>query len=111
MKTSHILLGVLVTFAALPARAQTNNAINDMGVVESIDAASISVKKDAGGAVEKFKLAPNLMVLQNKTITLAEIKPNDFVAILARENVQLASYQRRRCDAIANRNNCPSSGR
>ena len=83
MKTATILLGALVAFAALPARAQTNNAINDRGVVESIDAASITVKKDGAGAVEKYKLAPSLLVLQNKTITLADIKPNDFVASAA----------------------------
>ena len=32
---------------------------------------------------EGFQLAPNLLVLQNKTATLADIKPNDFVASAA----------------------------
>ena len=53
------------------------------GTVEKIDANSISVKADAGGDVESFKLAPNLLVLQNKKATLADIKPNDFVASAA----------------------------
>jgi hypothetical protein len=50
-----------------------------MGTVESFDAASISVKNEAG-AVESFKLAPNLVVVQNKPATLNDIKPNDFIA-------------------------------
>ena len=32
---------------------------------------------------ESFQLAPNFLVLQNKTATLADIKPNDFVASAA----------------------------
>ena len=53
-----------------------------MGTVDKIDATSISLKGD-DGKVSDYKLDPKLMVLQNKTITLADIKPNDFVASAA----------------------------
>jgi hypothetical protein len=53
-----------------------------VGTVETFDAASISVKNETG-AVEAFKLSPNLVVVQNKPATLNDIKPNDFVASAA----------------------------
>src|SRR6185503_18179328 len=64
------------------ASAQAPNTISVLGTVEAFDTASISVKTDAG-AVETFKLAPNLVVVQNKPATLNDIKPNDFVASAA----------------------------
>jgi hypothetical protein len=76
---------LLAFFAALlPAIvvAQSPNAFAVMGTVEAFDAGSISVKNDAG-AVETFKLAPNLVVVQNKPAALTDIKPNDFVASAA----------------------------
>ena len=33
--------------------------------------------------MESFKLAPNVLVVQNKTATLADVNPNDFVASAA----------------------------
>jgi hypothetical protein len=77
-----MLLAVWVASAATSAQAQGNAVINMAGTVEKIDADSIAVK-DTGGDVESFKLAPNLLVLQNKRATLADIKPNDFVASAA----------------------------
>jgi len=65
------------------ALAQANNAIAVNGVLEGIDAASISVKPEDGGAAQTFKLAPKLLLLQNKAATLADIKSNDFVASAA----------------------------
>ena len=41
------------------------------------------MKNDEDGALEGFKLGPDLLVLQNKTATLADIRPNDFVASAA----------------------------
>src|SRR4029077_17971793 len=38
---------------------------------------------DEGGVAESFRLVPNFLVLQNQTATLADIKPNDFVASAA----------------------------
>jgi hypothetical protein len=73
----------LIALAAAPALAQTGNVINVFGTVENVDATSISVKNDEGGALENFKLAPDLLVLQNKPATLADLKPNDFVASAA----------------------------
>ena len=82
MQTRPLLLAKLLTLLATSAFAQAPNALNILGVVERIDAAAITVKVD-GGAIETFALAPVLVVLQNKTITLADIKPNDFVASAA----------------------------
>jgi hypothetical protein len=63
--------------------AQNNDIINILGTVEKVDATSISVKNDESGVAESFRLAPDLLVLQNKTATLADVKPNDFVASAA----------------------------
>ena len=83
MNAKTMLLGALVALAAAPALAQSNNTINLLGTVETIDTTSIAVKKDEGGASETFKLAQNALVLQIKPATLADIKPNDFVASAA----------------------------
>ena len=83
MNAKTMLLGALVALAAAPALAQSNNTINLLGTVETIHATSIAVKKDEGGASETFKLAQNALVLQIKPATLADIKPNDFVASAA----------------------------
>jgi hypothetical protein len=82
MQMKSMLLGAALALIALPALAQ-NNAINVFGTVDKMDATSISVKNDNGGAVESYKLAPNLLVVQNTKATLNDIKPNDFVASAA----------------------------
>jgi hypothetical protein len=87
MFAKSMLLGTLTVLAVASALAQSNNAINIVGTVDNVDATSISLKNDQGGAVESFKLAPNLLVLQNETATLADIKPNDFVASAAMRGV------------------------
>jgi len=76
------LLGLFATLFSASASAQAPNAFAVTGTVETVDAASISIKTEAG-AVETFKLAPNLVVVQNKPATLNDIKPNDFVASAA----------------------------
>ncbi len=83
MQAKFMLIAALMAFSATPALAQGAGAINVMGAIDKIDATSISVKDDAGGAVVTYKLDPKLMVLQNKAVTLADIKPNDFVASAA----------------------------
>jgi len=83
MTARSMLLGVLMLLSVTAARAQGNGPINILGTVEKIDATSISVKADDGGAVESFKLAPTWLAVQNKPATLADIKPNDFVASAA----------------------------
>ena len=82
MNAKSMLLGVLVAISVAPALAQTNTAVNVFGTVEQIGADSLSVKTD-DGALETYKLAPKLTVFQNKRATLADIKPNDFVASAA----------------------------
>ena len=77
-----LLSGIIATFFAVSAIAQGQNTVAVVGTVETFDAVSISVKNDAG-AVETFKLAPNLVVVQNKPATLNDIKTNDFIASAA----------------------------
>jgi hypothetical protein len=83
MKAKATLMGALITLVVAPALAQSNDLINISGTVDRVDATSIAVKIDEGGTVETFRLAPNLLVLQNRTATLADIRPNDFVASAA----------------------------
>jgi hypothetical protein len=83
MSAKSMLFAALIASVATSAQAQSNSVINIVGTVQKVDANSISVKSDDGGAVESFKLAPNLLVLQNKMATLTDIKPNDFVASAA----------------------------
>jgi len=78
-----MLFGTLAMLAVVPALGQSNNAINIVGTVDKVDAASISLKNDGTGTAEIFKLAPNFLVLQNRAATFADIKPNDFVASAA----------------------------
>jgi hypothetical protein len=78
-----ILLGAFLTLLAAPAFAQGNNAINVFGVVEKVDATSISVKNNNGGAVETYKIAPNVLYIQQANAKLTDIKDNDFVASAA----------------------------
>jgi len=78
-----LILGSLIALLAAPAMAQGNNAINVFGVVDKVDATSISVKNDDGGAVETFKIVPNVLYIQQAPATLADIKSNDFVASAA----------------------------
>jgi len=82
MNAKSLLLATLLAFAAGPSLAQGSNVVSVPGTVDKIDAATISVKKD-DGSVESFKLAPDLLVLQSKATTLADIKPNDFIASAA----------------------------
>ncbi|MBV8169984.1 MAG: hypothetical protein JO021_24580 [Alphaproteobacteria bacterium] len=82
MPAKSLLLTALLVFGAGPALAQGGTVITPSGTVEKFDVTSISVKTDQG-TVETFKLAPNVVVVQNKKATLADIKPNDFVASAA----------------------------
>ena len=77
-----LLSGIIATFFTASAIAQAPSTLSVMGTVETFDASSISVKSETG-AIEAFKLAPNLVVVQNKPATLTDIKPNDFVASAA----------------------------
>jgi hypothetical protein len=84
MRSKTILIGSLIAIALLagPALAQ-GIAVTVAGAVERIDAGSITVRQDDGGAAETVKLAPNFLVLRNRPVTLADIRPNDFVASAA----------------------------
>ena len=84
MNAKSMLLGAaILALGVASARAQSSSTINVVGTVDYVDANSISIKSDDGGTVESFKLALNWLVLQNKTATLADIKPNDFIASAA----------------------------
>jgi hypothetical protein len=83
MNAKAVIFGALMALAVAPALAQPNDVVSVFGAVEQVDASSISVRNDRGGAVESFRLAPNLLVFRNSPATLADIRPNDFVASAA----------------------------
>jgi hypothetical protein len=78
-----LMLGAFLALATMPAMAQGNNAVRVTGTVDKMDADTLVVKNEDGGAMESFKLAPKLMVVQNKPAKLSDIKANDFVASAA----------------------------
>src|SRR5579884_1283470 len=78
-----LILGSFIALLAVPAMAQGNNAINVIGTVDKFDATSISVKAEDGGQVQTFKLAPNVLYIQQAPAKLTDIKTNDFVASAA----------------------------
>jgi len=73
----------MLALLAGPAFAQGNNAINVFGVIDKFDATSIVVKNDDGGAMETYKLAPNVLYIKQAPAKLSDIKSNDFVASAA----------------------------
>jgi hypothetical protein len=82
MRRALIIASVVAAFTGA-ALAQGNNAINVFGTVEKFDATTITVKNDDGGAVETFKIAPNILYIQQANAKLSDIKNNDFVASAA----------------------------
>jgi hypothetical protein len=78
-----LLIGALLTLIAAPAMAQGNNAINVFGVVDKVDATSITVKNDDSGMMETYKISPNVQYIQQTPAKLTDIKNNDFVASAA----------------------------
>ncbi len=90
MKAAPLLFGALLTLQTLPAPAQTTAQTTTQtttqftvnGTVETIAPTEITLKSTAG-LIARFALSPNLVVLQNKPATLADIKPNDYVASAA----------------------------
>ena len=83
MQAKSMLLGAFMALIAVPAFAQANNAINVFGTVDKLDATSISVKNNEGGAVDAYKIAPNVLYIQQANAKLSDIKSNDFVASAA----------------------------
>jgi hypothetical protein len=83
MLAKTTLLAALLAAMATPALAQGSGILNVLGVVDKVDATAIFITDDEGGSVESFRLAPDLLVVRNKPATLADIKPNDFVASAA----------------------------
>ena len=70
---------------ALPgfAQAPNPNAVAFNATVNEISATTITLRSEDGGAVDTFAVSPKVLILQNKVATLADIKPNDFVASAA----------------------------
>lgn len=81
MKALVLAAALLFSGSAL-AQSSPPNAINIFGKLTSADAASITVATE-NGPTESFKLAPNVLVLQNRSVTLSDIKPGEFVASAA----------------------------
>ncbi len=81
MTANTNLLAALIALAATPALAQGIGPINMLGTIEQIDAGSVALVGEEG--VERFTLAPTLLILQTQPATLADIKPEDFIASAA----------------------------
>ena len=80
---AHLFLGIFLVFLAAHAQAQSPNAFAFNGTVNSIDASTLSVTSEEGGAAETLRLGTNWVVLQNRPASLADIKANDFIASAA----------------------------
>jgi len=80
---AHLFLGIFLAFLAAHAQAQSPNAFVFNGTVNSIDASTLSITSEEGGAAETLRLGPNWVVLQNRPASLADIKANDFIASAA----------------------------
>jgi hypothetical protein len=78
-----LFIGIFLIFMAALAQAQSPNTFAFNGTVNSIDASSLSVTSEEGGAAETLRLGPNWVVLQNRPASLADIKANDFIASAA----------------------------
>jgi hypothetical protein len=75
--------GKIIPMIIGTASAQTTSPVNVIGSVSAFGASTLSIAPDDGKAVETFITAPNLLVLRNRMVSLADIKPNDFVASAA----------------------------
>jgi hypothetical protein len=82
MRSLSFAIGTLLALLAGPAPAQASKAVTVAGTVTAVEGASITVRTD-GGKSEAVKLTPNYVVVRNSPATLADIKPNDFVASAA----------------------------
>jgi hypothetical protein len=82
MRYRPFLTGALLALLSGPVLAQAPNAVAVAGTVTAVEGGSIVVKSD-DGKTETVKLAPNFVVVRNTPATLADIKPNDFVASAA----------------------------
>jgi hypothetical protein len=69
----------VITLATAPAGAQPAFV---SGTLEAADAGAITLRDEAG-ADRHLALAPNLVVLRTVPATLADIRPNDYVASAA----------------------------
>jgi hypothetical protein len=76
-----VLVLSLLASAISPALAQ-RAGLNLFGTVERIDGGKLVIKTEAGETRE-FALDPKVLVLKNSPTTLADIRPNDFIASAA----------------------------
>lgn len=84
---TRIKLAAAVIFALAPAIVQAQAPVNIVGSVATFQGSTLSVTPEGGGMVETYTVGPRLLVLQNRKVTLADIKPSDFVASAAMRGV------------------------
>jgi hypothetical protein len=73
-----------IAFSALAfscAQAQ-ETPVNINGLIDKADATTLVVNAD-DASVQTLKLAPKVLILQSRSVTLADIKANDYVASAA----------------------------
>lgn len=79
----RLKLAAAIMIAASAAVAQTAGPVNVFGTVAAFDGATLSVTEAGGESAQTYIAGPKLLVLRNRKVTLADIKPNDFVASAA----------------------------
>lgn len=109
LSTRSALVFVLLVVTTL-ANAQA--PIRVRGTVASFDGTVLSVK-DAGGKDVAIQLGEKTEIVFTKPITLAEIKPGDFLGVTSRKGAdgKLTAYEVRRFPRALNPGHRPFDGR
>ena len=77
-----ILQAAAFSAIALSCAQAQETPVNLNGLVEKADATTLVVNAD-DASVQTLKFGPKILILQPRAVTLADIKPNDYVASAA----------------------------
>jgi hypothetical protein len=105
----RLVLALLVGLACAAAQAQPTRV---RGTISGFDGKVLSVK-DAGGAAVKLQVQEKTEIVFTQPITLAEIKPGDFLGVtsMKRPDGTLTAYEVRRFPKPLNPGHRPFDGR
>jgi Domain of unknown function (DUF5666) len=107
---SLVLIGLSLVLASALASAQSSTRVR--GTIARLDGNVLSVK-DAGGKDVAVQLGEQTEIVFTQPITLAEIKPGDFLAVTSRKGADgaLTAYEVRRFPRPVNPGHRPFDGR
>jgi hypothetical protein len=105
----RLVLALLLSLACAAAQAQPTRV---RGTVSAFDGKVLSVR-DAGGAAVKLQVLEKTEIVFTQPITLADIKPGDFLGItsMKRPDGTLTAYEVRRFPKPLNPGHRPFDGR